>query len=97
LSFFPSERPGGSHPCARPSRFHRVCPMSGIDKPLYLVMHKDQWVTRRQMVGELIAVPAFGSESEAWDFARETCRESRHLIRNYRVVTFVYMELAVGK
>jgi hypothetical protein len=64
--------------------------MSGLDKPLYLVMHKDQWVTRRQMVGELIAVPAFGSESEAWDFARETCREHRHAIRDYRVVEFVY-------
>lgn len=69
--------------------------MSGIDKPLYLAMYKDQWVTRRQMVGELIAVPAFGSEREAWDFAREMCRESRHLIRNYRVVAFVYSDMAL--
>jgi hypothetical protein len=71
--------------------------MSGIDKPLYLVLYRDQWVTRKAMVGDLIAVPAFGMESEAWDFARQTCRESRHAIRDYRVATFECTELIAAK
>lgn len=69
--------------------------MSGIDKPLYLVLYRDQWVTRRAMVGELIAVPAFGLEDEAWNFARDVCRENRHIIRDYRVIPFVYAGLLV--
>ena len=71
--------------------------MTGLDKPLYLVTYKDQWVTHKSLLSAHIAVPAFGTREDAERFKKEAARDSMSPLRNYRIVEFACVDVLAGK
>lgn len=71
--------------------------MTGIDKPLYLVTMKDQWVTHKALLSNVNALPAFGTRADAEKWMHEAARDSGTPLRFYRVVEFTCSDVLAAK
>jgi hypothetical protein len=60
--------------------------MSGIDKPIYLVSFRDEWVTPGETARGTIA--AFGTREDAGRFAVEAAKQGGYDPDLYHVVEF---------